>query len=418
MKKTISIFLSVILAVCIAFIPSVRAIQHDIVKTIDKDSFYELTGALDNPINVIQTMAGTEEIPDFNLNSKAAILIDGATGEVLYEYNSDQQRPIASITKVMTMILVSEALESGKITKESVVTASAHAAWMGGSQIWLEEGEQFTVDELMKAVAIGSANDAAVALAEFVSGTEDAFVVEMNKKAKLLGMTDTTFKNSNGLDEEGHISSARDAAKMARELLTHEYLREYTSMWTEELRGGETQLVNTNKLLNQYDGVTGVKTGTTSLAGVCVAVSALKDDMELIAVVLGADSSTLRNADATKLLDYGFANYEIAKLSLEPGLPEHIDVVLGEQEFVEFEAKLPAELLLKKGTKDTISCEAVLVDSVNAPIEKGAQVGEIIVLAGDTEIGRYPVVAINAVAKLTFEKALLKLVAHTVSFDV
>ncbi len=416
MNKTISIFLVCLLLFSVVATPTVTA-QHDIVESIDKDLFYQLTGMPQNPINYIQTIATQEEQPTFNLNSRAAILIDGATGEVLYEYNSDEKRPIASITKVMTMILVSEALEQGKITKQSVVTASRHVAEMGGSQIWIEEGEQFTVDELMKAVAIGSANDAAVALAEYVSGSEEQFVVEMNKKAVQLGMTDTTFMNSNGLDEDGHISSARDAAKMARELLNHEYLREYTSMWTEQLRGGETQLVNTNKLLKQYDDVTGVKTGTTSKAGVCVAVSALREDMELIAVVLGADSSTLRNEDASKLLDYGFANFEIAKLEPPSGLPESVRVILGEQETCSFEAKFPNELLLKKGTKDTIKLEAVLVDSVNAPVEQGTQLGEIVVLASEQEIGRYPIVANETIAKMSFQSSLQKLLLQTVSFD-
>ncbi|MEA4912821.1 MAG: D-alanyl-D-alanine carboxypeptidase family protein, partial [Oscillospiraceae bacterium] len=235
---------------------------------------------------------------DLSMDATAAILVDAVTGTVLYEKNADAPRAIASITKVMTLLLVMEALDAGKITIEDEVTASEHAYSMGGSQIWLEPGEVMTVDELLRAVAVASANDAAVALAEYVGGSEEAFVGDMNRRAASLGMTNTTFKNSNGLDEDGHMSCARDVSVMSRELLKHELIRNYITIWTDELRGGETQLTNTNKMLRSYDGITGIKTGTTNKAGVCISAAAARDGMELIAVVLGSSDSAGRFAAA------------------------------------------------------------------------------------------------------------------------
>ena len=249
----------------------------------------------------------------FDLPCQAAILVDEDSGTVLYEKNADEQRPIASITKVMTLLLTFEAMEAGKISREDTVPVSEHAYSMGGSQIWLEPGEEMTLDDMLKAICISSANDAAVAVAEYVGGSEGAFVSMMNEKAAALGMDRTHFENACGLDSEGHLSTARDVATMSREvLLHHPEVEDYCMIWSDSLRGGETQLVNTNKLLRRYTGITGLKTGTTGKAGVCISASAERDGLRLVAVVLGAASSEDRFDAATALLDYGFAHYESA----------------------------------------------------------------------------------------------------------
>ena len=245
------------------------------------------------------------------VTAPSAVLMEASTGQVLFEKEAHQQRPCASITKVMTLCLTFEAIDSGRLSLDQTLTASAHAASMGGSDIWLEEGESMTVDDLLKATVIMSANDAAVVLAEAVAGSEDAFVAKMNEKALSLGMNDTTFKNCNGLDEEGHLTSAYDVALMSRELVRHEKIFDYTLTWMDSVRDGATQLVNTNKLIRTYQGITGLKTGTTGQAGSCITATAQRDGLELIAVVLGADSTEHRFQDAAALLDYGFANWKI-----------------------------------------------------------------------------------------------------------
>ena len=247
------------------------------------------------------------------LECRAAILMEPETGRVLYEKAPDERMPIASITKLMTLLLTFEAIRGGKLTLDTPVPVSEHAYHMGGSQIWLEPGEQFTLDEMLRAICVSSANDAAVAVAELVGGSEPVFVKQMNARAAELGMTNTTFRNACGLDTEGHLSTARDVAILSRYLLnTCPELLHYTGIWTDSLRNGQTQLVNTNKLLRRYSGITGLKTGTTSGAGVCISASATRDGLTLIAVVLGSPSSADRFHSATTLLDYGFANYAAA----------------------------------------------------------------------------------------------------------
>ena len=259
---------------------------------------------------------------DFDLPCAAAILIDEDSGTVLYEKNTDDRRPIASITKVMTLLLTFEASEAGRVRLDDAVPVSEHAYHMGGSQIWLEPGEQMTLKEMLKAICISSANDAAVAVAEYIGGSEAAFAEQMNARAAELGMTNTHFVNACGLDAEGHLSSARDVALMSREiLLHHSEVRDYCSVWMDTLRGGATQLVNTNKLLKSYTGITGLKTGTTGKAGVCISASAERDGLRLIAVVLGAASGKERFQAATTLLDYGFSHFESAEAALPADAP-------------------------------------------------------------------------------------------------
>ena len=253
----------------------------------------------------IPVLALSEE----EISAPSAVLMEPTTRKILFEKNPHEIRACASITKVMTLILVFEAIEEGKISYEDIVTTSAHAASMGGSDIWLEPGETMSVHDMIKAVVVASANDAAVALAELVSGTEDEFVARMNERAKELGMNDTVFKNCNGLDEEGHLTCAYDVALMSAELIKHEKIFEFSSIWLDYLRDGETQIVNTNKLLKYYKGITGLKTGTTGQAGSCMTATAQRDGLSLVAVVLGCDTGTGRFSDAAKLLDFGFSYY-------------------------------------------------------------------------------------------------------------
>ena len=335
------------------------------------------------------------------IGAPSAVLMDAKSGKILFEKNAHEQRPCASITKVMTLLLVMEALDSGKIRMDDVVTASAHAASMGGSDIWLEEGEQMTVDEMIKATVVASANDAAVALAEFVSGTEDDFVRSMNERAKELGMNDTTFMNCNGLDEEGHLTSAYDVALMSRALIDHEAIFNYTGIWLDYLRGGATQIVNTNKLLRTYDGITGLKTGTTGDAGSCISATAVRDGLSLISVVLGADTGAGRFKDAATLLDHGFANYESAELKLseelqpiavEGGMEDTVPLVCGDVGYV----------TLPKGQLERMEQQLELSESVPAPVEKGEKVGTLRFSMDGEEVASFDVLIDGEVEKKSF----------------
>ena len=323
-------------------------------------------------------------VGDFDVPCTAAILIDEDSGTVLYEKNADEQRPIASITKVMTLLLTFEALEAGKISLEDIVPVSEHAYSMGGSQIWLEPGEQMTLNDMLKAICVSSANDAAVAVAEFVGGSEPAFVQMMNEKAAQLGMTSTHFENACGLDQEGHLSSARDVAVMSREMLLHHTeVRDYCSIWTDTLRDGATQLVNTNKLLKSYNGITGLKTGTTSKAGVCISASAERDGLRLIAVVLGSASGKERFEAATALLDYGFANYENVTAELPSDAPQTIPVARGTMDAVTLQYDAPQTCLMPKGQGESLHITVELPQALEAPVTAGTQVGTVRLLNGE-----------------------------------
>lgn len=347
------------------------------------------------------------------LSAPAAVLMDANTGKILFEKNMHEQRPCASITKVMTLTLVMEAIDSGKLHMDDVVTASAHAASMGGSDIWLEEGEQMTVDDMIKATAVASANDAAVALAEAVSGSEGDFVAAMNEKAAALGMGDTTFKNCNGLDEEGHITSAYDVALMSRELIQHEKIYDYTTIWLDNLRDGKTQIVNTNKLLRSYDGITGLKTGTTGDAGSCISATAQRGGLSLIAVILGADSGKERFRDAAALLDYGFANFESKQLSLGETLAP-IAVDGGMQESVSLSCEDSAFLTVPKGEADGITQTLDLPESVAAPVQEGDVLGNLRFTLHDEEIASFAVKAEESVEEKSFLSVMKLLLCSAV----
>lgn len=337
------------------------------------------------------------------ITAPSGVLMEASTGRVLFEKNSHEVRPCASITKVMTLCLVFEAIDDGRLSLDQTLTASAHAASMGGSDIWLEEGESMSVNDLIKATVIMSANDAAVVLAEAVSGSEEAFVTAMNEKAKELGMNDTVFKNCNGLDEEGHVTSAYDVALMSRELITHEKIFDYTLTWMDTVRNGETQLVNTNKLIRSYQGITGLKTGTTSQAGSCITATAERDGLELIGVVLGADSTDHRFQDAAALLDYGFANWKV----VVPELPalERVPVSRGMTSDVAPQAGESPKLLLQSTETGEVETNVSWKELV-APISKGDVIGTVEYTLNGETLAQVEITAGEDVEAVTFSSAL------------
>ena len=333
--------------------------------------------------------------------AKAALLMERETGAVLWEQNAHEQLEPASVTKVMTMLLVAEAIEAGTLTLDELVTTSAAAAGMGGSQVYLEEGEQMTVDEMLKAVAVASGNDAAVALAEHLAGSEGAFAERMNRRAAELGMEDTHFVNCTGLPAEGHLTSAYDIALMSRELLRHEVIRRYTGIWMDTLRGGEFQLANTNKLIHSYRGATGLKTGSTSAAGFCIAASAERDGMELIAVILGAETSAERFDAARTLLDYGFGGWAMTEIVPEE-LPAEVPVRLGRAETVTAALERPARLLVTREELGQVAGAVTLSEEVEAPVRAGDTLGTLTVSIGEETVCELPLVAQEDVERLTF----------------
>ena len=378
---------------------------------------FVLAGALCLPAAAEPLAAGRFALPDIDVPCRAAVLIDLSSGTVLYEKEPDTPRPIASITKVMTLLLTFEAIDAGKVSLQDTVPVSDHTYNMGGSQIWLEPGETFTLDEMIKAICVSSANDAAVAVAEFIGGSEPAFAELMNQKAAELGMVNTTFKNACGLDEAGHLSTARDVAIMSREmLLKHPQITDYTTIWMDTLRGGQTQLLNTNKLLKRYQGITGLKTGTTSGAGVCISASASRDGLDLLAVVLGAASSAERFDAATALLDYGFANFENVTAPAPENAPASLPVTGGAEETVQLEYAAPQKLLVQKGEGGALNAELELPQTLAAPLAAGQQVGTVTVRSGETVLGSWPVTAAGEVQPMTvrlgFERLLAALTAH------
>lgn len=336
---------------------------------------------------------------DLGLNAKSAILMEEATGNILYESNPDERLPIASVTKVMTMLLIMEAVDSGKINLDDMVTVSENAMSYGGSTMFLETGEQLTVNDMLKGIAVASANDGCVAMAEHLAGSESAFVDMMNEKAKELGMENTHFMNTNGLDEDDHYSSARDVAIMSRELMKHETIFNYTSIWMDTLSGGKFQLANTNKLIRFYDGANGLKTGSTSKALCCLSAAAKRNDMQLIAVVLGAPTSAERFASAKSLLDYGFANYavntqitagdEVQKIAVEKGVDKEVGVVAGDS----------CSTLVKKGQEDNITKEIKIDETITAPIEAGQKIGTMTISRDGEVIADIDLNASSAVEK-------------------
>lgn len=351
------------------------------------------------------------KMPSLELNAPSAVLVEVETGKTLFAKNPHEKRACASVTKVMTLLLVMEAIDGGRLRYTDTLTTSAHAASMGGSDIWLEEGEKMTVDDLLKATAVASANDAAVVLAEAVSGSEGAFVAAMNKRARALKMRDTTFKNCNGLDEKGHLTSAYDVALMTRELIKHKKIFKYTSIWLDNLRGGKTQIVNTNKLLRTYDGITGLKTGTTDDAGCCMSATAERDGLTLAAVVLGCNTGTERFADSAALLDYGFTNFTVEKLELPKEALCKVKVSGGMTSQTRLSCENPGTVVVSRMGDSKLNRECIIKKDVQAPVRKGDKMGEVNYYSGKRLLKSCDITAADSVEKLTFSSvasAMLK----------
>ncbi|MBQ7226520.1 MAG: D-alanyl-D-alanine carboxypeptidase [Clostridia bacterium] len=366
-KKLVSVFLSILLVLCFCLHISALSIKE----------------------------------PSIEINAKSAVLMDVTTGTVLYEKNMNQALPPASVTKIMTLLLTFEAIEGGKLKYDQMLTVSENAASMGGSQVFLEPGEQMSVNELIKCVVVSSANDAAVTLAEHIGGSEEAFIAQMNKRASELGMKNTHFENATGLDDDvtNHLTSAFDIAVMSRELLKHEKITDYTTIWMDTIRNGEFGLSNTNKLVKSYRGITGLKTGYTSGAGFCISASAKRGEMHLVTVIMGAETSNERNIIASKLLNFGFANYEIINkpkhecgtVKVKGGAVDSVRV--GYEDF---------RLLENLGASEKITSETKLPEYLNAPIKSGEAVGKIVYKLDGKIIGEMPIIAYESVKEITF----------------
>ena len=354
-------------------------------------------------LTALTVPAGAEELA---VEAEACLLMEKTTGEVLYAVNEHEPLEPASVTKIMTILLVMEAIDSGQLQYGDVVTASAHACSMGGSQIWLKENEQMTVEDMLKAVCVASANDCSVALAEHLAGSEAAFVERMNQRAAELGMEDTVFMNPTGLPAEGHVTSAYDIALMSRELiLNHPDVRRFTTIWMDTLRNGEFGLSNTNKLIHSYEGATGLKTGSTDGALYCLSATAERDGMELIAVILKAPTSAQRFAGAQALLNYGFASYGLAEIQT-PGDLSPIPVRLGAEKAVTARLEGETALLAEKEKLGTLETELTMETELSAPVAEGQEVGRLTVTSGGETLAEFPLVADRAVARLTYWQLL------------
>lgn len=352
----------------------------------------------------------TSNYPNLELDCKSAVLMEASTGKILYAKNENEALPPASVTKVMTLLLVMEAIKDRKLNYTDMLSASEHACSMGGSQIFLEVGESMSVEDLLKSVIIASANDAAVVLAEAVAGTEEAFVEIMNARARELGMENTVFENTNGLDDttENHLTSAKDIAIMSRELIKYPKITEYSRIWMDTVRNGEFGLTNTNRIIRFYEGATGLKTGSTSKAGFCITATAERNGMTLIAVIMGSSGRDARNSSAVALLNYGFSNFtvfksqpESYKISVEDGRSDFC--LVNEEEFVTVINKKHSGKIEK-----TVEC----VDTLKAPIEKGTQIGTVTYKINGESIGTVRILTNEAVQTIRFSDILIRLLAR------
>ena len=388
MKKIISILLA---AVFIVSALPVAASEPTVSTEYYSDDLYT---PLAESTEAVALIDGSLDI-----NAKSCVLIEPDTHTVLYESNPSEQLAPASITKIMSLLLIMEAIDSGKLTTETMITASEHACSMGGSQIWLEPGETMTLNDMLKAIVIASANDATVAVGETIAGSEEGFVAMMNKRAEELGMTGTHFVNCTGLDAEGHLTTAYDVALMSCELVKHELITQYSTVWMDTLRGGESSLVNTNKLVRFYNGCIGLKTGTTSQAGSCLSAAAQRDGMTLIAVVMGGADSNSRFDGARKMLDFGFANYGVSKIEAE--LEEDLTVAVkkGERKKIKCRADGMLSALTSKGSPE-ITRTVKLPDEISAPVNKGDVIGKVHVSVDGEELGTIDITADESIKKV------------------
>ena len=376
----------------------------------------KLMGALLAALCVLTLLSRTAVAVELPLTSRAALLMEKTTGQILFAQNEHEALEPASVTKIMTLLLTMDAIDSGAMSYDDVVTVSANAAGMGGSQVFLAEGEKITVEELLKSVCVSSGNDAAVALAEKVSGVTELFVEQMNNRAKGLGMDDTHFVNCTGLTAKGHVTSAYDIALMSRELLTkHPDIRRFTTIWMDTIRDGTFGLANTNKLIRFYDGATGLKTGYTSSAGYCISATAEREGMELIAVIMKGETADKRNTDAKALLNYGFSTYALVSAAPEEPLPA-LPVSMGEAEQVSL--TLPEEgvtALVEKARANTLERRIDLPESLTAPVAAGQPVGTLTLLDGETEVLTVPILAAEDVPRRSWGSLFVQLL-RTASF--
>lgn len=374
-KKTIALTLSIYFISSIFIIVEAENYEWSVINNMQT---IETNGSVEENRDKTDSTTDKTNKDELNLECQSAILIEQNSGQILYEKNCHEQLRPASVTKLMTLLIIFEGLESGQITLQDKVPCSQNAASMGGSQIWLDTREELTVDEMLKAMCVVSANDCTVAMAEYMAGSESAFVDKMNERAKQLGMNDTTFKNCHGIDEDGHVTSSYDIALMSRELLTkHPDITNYTTIYMDTLRNGQSQLVNTNKLVRNYKGATGLKTGSTSLALFNLSASATRDDLSLIAVIMKAPTSAKRFSEAQRVLDYGFKNYEfkqfgkngdvIGKVTVEKGIEKEVNAMLNGN----------CGVLLKKGSENNVVQNVNLPQKISAPVEKGQKIGQV-----------------------------------------
>lgn len=363
------------------------------------DATYVWSSSIETSGNIQKETSSNSS--SLNLDCGAAILIEQNSGKILYEQNAHEQLRPASVTKVMTILLIMEALDSGRISLTDKVPCSSNASAMGGSQIWLDETEELSVDEMLKAICVVSANDCTVAMAEFLCGNEELFVQEMNKKARELGMKDTTFKNCHGIDEDGHLTSAYDISLMSRELmLKHPNIIKYTTIWMDDLRDGKSELVNTNKLVRNYSGCTGLKTGSTSSALFNLSATATRNDLSLIAVIMKAPTSTIRFAEAKKLLDYGFNTYNYKEFGKQGDIVENVAVIKGIQNNVDLVYEKNAGCLIKKGSEKNITQNISINRNICAPVEQGQKFGEITFSLNGETLSVVNIVAKNKIDKI------------------
>lgn len=344
----------------------------------------------------------------FDVDASSAVLMDAGTGEILYAKNEDEALPPASVTKIMTLLLIMEEIDNGRMTWTEQITVSDYAASMGGSQVYLEPGEQMSAQELVKCIVVSSANDAAVTMAERISGSEEAFVAKMNERAAELGMEHTRFENATGLDDDTvhHLTSAKDIAIMSRELLKHDQILNYTTIWMDTIRGGAFGLSNTNRLIRFYNGATGLKTGSTSKAKFCISATAQRENMHLIAVIMGSPTRDIRNEEARKLLDWGFANYTVYENPTAELDGIHVYGGVSEQCRGVYEA---FSCVTKKGTEKEITYEVLIPEEIPAPVRKGDVIGQVIYRRGEEIIGQCDITAMDDIAKLSFGTLFLRM---------
>lgn len=356
--------------------------------------------------------AENESTMPIDVKAKSAVLMDQTTGRVLMKMNENEKIYPASVTKIMSMLLVAEAIDSNTIRLTDEVTASTNASKKGGSQIWLKEGETMTVDELLKATAVYSANDACTALGEYIAGSDEGFVMMMNERAGELGMKNTHFDNCTGLDDtsQTHLTTAYDIALMSRELMKHQFIQQYTKIWMDSLRGGKTELVNTNKLIRFYEGATGLKTGTTSKAGCCISATATRNGTSLIAVVMGADNSKDRFEGAKAMLNWGFANYETVTPQIDKSLITDVNIIMGEERTLTPQISGGSKFLIPKGKAKNLTQEIDLAAAVEAPVESNQTLGTVTVKLDGQKLGEYKLTAPHYVERLSFKTVFARLI--------